>query len=57
MDYIKVFLIGLIAVITYYLLFQWSSLPEEDVVFQPAKEATKTIKGVTDIVNYVVIKK
>ena len=44
MDYIKVFLIGLIAVITYYLLLQWSSLPEEDVVFQPAKEATKTIK-------------
>ena len=44
MDYIKVFLIGLIVVIVYYLLLQWSNLPEEGVVFQPAKEATKTIK-------------
>lgn len=44
MDYIKVFLIGLIVVIVYYLLLQWSNLPKEGVVFQPAKEATKTIK-------------
>ena len=44
MDYIKVFLLGLIAVIAYYLILQWSNLPEDDVVFEPAKETTKTIR-------------
>ena len=44
MDYIKVFLIGLIAVIAYYLLLQWSSLPEEDVVSEPVQETIKTTK-------------
>ena len=31
MDYLKISLIGLIVVITYYLLLQWSSLPQEEV--------------------------
>ena len=44
MDYIKVFLLGLIAVIAYYLILQWSNLPEDDVVFEPVKETSKTTK-------------
>jgi len=31
MDYIKISLIGLIAVIFYYLVLQWSNLPQEEV--------------------------
>jgi len=44
MDYIKVFLIGLIAVILYYLALQWSSLPEEEVVFETAKKETTILE-------------
>ena len=31
MDYIKISLIGLIAVIVYYLALQWSGLPNEEI--------------------------
>ena len=31
MDYIKISLIGLIAVILYYLALQWSGLPNEEI--------------------------
>jgi len=34
MDYIKISLIGLIAVILYYLALQWSGLPQEEVKFE-----------------------
>ena len=44
MDYIKVLLIGLIAVILYYLVLQWSAMPEQEVVFNPEKEEVITLK-------------
>ena len=44
MDYIKVLLIGLIAVIVYYLALQWSALPEQEVVFNPEAEEVITLK-------------
>jgi len=44
MDYIKVSLLGLIAVIAYYLVLQWSSLPEGEVALDTIKEETTTIK-------------
>ena len=34
MDYIKISLIGLMAVIIYYLALQWSNLPQEEVQFE-----------------------
>ncbi len=43
MDYIKVFLIGLIVVVSYYLILQWSSLPEEEVKFKAVGEKTLTL--------------
>ena len=50
MDYIKVLLIGLIAVILYYLVLQWSAMPEQEVVFNPEKEEVITLKeeGLSD---------
>ena len=44
MDYIKVLLIGLIAVIIYYLALQWSAVPEQEVVFSPETKEAITLK-------------
>ena len=43
MDYIKISLIGLIAVIFYYLVLQWSGLPEEEVNFEITENKTVTL--------------
>ena len=37
MDYIKISLIGLIAVILYYLALQWSGLPNEEIKLEVTK--------------------
>ena len=50
MDYIKVLLIGLIAVIVYYLALQWSAVPEQEVAFIPEIEEVIALKeeGLSD---------
>ena len=44
MDYIKILLIGLIAVIVYYLALQWSAVPEQEVVFNTEIDEAVTLK-------------
>ena len=44
MDYIKISLIGLIAVILYYLALQWSGLPDEEIKFEVSENETITLK-------------
>ena len=43
MDYIKISLIGLIAVILYYLALQWSGLPNEEIKLEVTKNETITL--------------
>ena len=40
MDYIKISLIGLIAVIVYYLALQWSGLPNEEIKLEVTENET-----------------
>ena len=43
MDYIKISLIGLIAVIVYYLALQWSGLPNEEIKLEVTENETITL--------------
>ena len=43
MDYIKISLIGLMAVIIYYLALQWSNLPQEEVQFETIENENITL--------------
>ena len=43
MDYIKISLIGLIAVILYYLALQWSGLPNEEIKLEVTENETITL--------------
>ena len=43
MDYIKISIIGLIAVILYYLALQWSGLPNEEIKLEVTKNETITL--------------
>ena len=43
MDYIKLSLIGLIAVIVYYLALQWSGLPSEEIKLEITENETITL--------------
>ena len=43
MDYIKISLIGLIAIIIYYLALQWSNLPQEEVQFETTENENITL--------------
>ena len=43
MDYIKISLIGLIAVIVYYLALQWSGLPDEEIKLEVTENETITL--------------
>ena len=43
MDYIKISLIGLIAVILYYLALQWSGLPNEKIKLEVTENETITL--------------
>ena len=43
MDYIKISLIGLIAVILYYLALQWSGLPNEEIKLKVTENETITL--------------
>ncbi len=43
MDYIKFSLIGLIAVIVYYLALQWSGLPSEEIKLEITENETITL--------------
>ena len=43
MDYIKISLIGLIAVILYYLALQWSGLPNEEIKIEVTENDNLTL--------------